>query len=70
MKILNGEHVGIVGESGCGKSTIFNLLLGFYVPTRGCILIEDIDIRDFDLHYLRTCFGLVEQEPTLFDESI
>jgi ABC-type bacteriocin/lantibiotic exporter with double-glycine peptidase domain len=45
--------VGIVGQSGCGKSTILNLLLGFYYPNSGDIYLENVKINDFDLSYLR-----------------
>lgn len=70
MKIKRGQTVGIAGPSGCGKSTIFSLILGFYSPTQGRILIEGIDIHDFDLHHLRSSIGLVSQEPSLFNDTI
>ena len=70
LKIRQGETVGLVGSSGCGKSTIFSLLQGFYIPTNGKILIDGEDINDFDLHHLRSSFGVVRQEPVLFNESI
>lgn len=59
-----------VGSSGCGKSTIFSLLQGFYQPTEGAIYIDGVNINDYDLHHLRKTFGVVSQEPTLFNESI
>ena len=65
-----GRSVGIVGESGCDKSNIFNLLQGFYTPFRGRILLDGNDINDFDLHHLRNSFAVVSQEPTLFNKSI
>lgn len=70
MAIKNGQGIGIVGSSGCGKSTIFALLLGFYSPDSGRILLEGVDIQDFDLHHLRASFGVVSQEPVLFNESV
>jgi ATP-binding cassette, subfamily B (MDR/TAP), member 1 len=70
LDIKEGENVGLVGVSGCGKSTVFSLLLGFYAPTGGQILIEGIEIQDYDLHHLRKSFGVVSQEPMLFNETI
>jgi ABC-type bacteriocin/lantibiotic exporter with double-glycine peptidase domain len=62
--------VALIGASGCGKSTIFRLLLGFYAPQEGQILLEGIDIRDFDIYHLRRSFGVVSQEPKLFNKTI
>lgn len=45
LKIKKGQKVGFVGESGCGKSTIFQLIQRFYDPERGQILIDDVDIK-------------------------
>jgi len=50
-----------VGESGCGKSTVMNLLQGLYMPLKGTILIEGFELKDFDLHHLRNSFGVVSQ---------
>ena len=60
----------MVGSSGCGKSTVISLLQGLYFPEKGTILIEGIDIRDYSLQHLRNCFGIVSQEPALFNESV
>lgn len=65
-----GQKIGIVGQSGCGKSTILSLLLGFYYPTSGDIFIENVNINDYDLSYLRQAFGVVSQEPVLFEQTI
>ena len=67
MEIKEGQDIALVGSSGCGKSTIFSLLLGFYSPVKGTILLEGIDIKNYDLHHLRSSFGFVGQEPTLFN---
>lgn len=67
MSIKEGQSIGLVGSSGCGKSTIFSLLLGFYYPDSGNIYIEGIDIKDYDLQHLRRSFGVVSQEPLLFN---
>lgn len=64
-----GERVAIVGATGAGKSTIVNLLLRFYDPQRGRILLDGIDIRDIPLATLRASMGLVLQEVYLFSES-
>jgi ABC-type multidrug transport system fused ATPase/permease subunit len=59
-----------VGESGCGKSTIVSLILRFYDVNEGRILIDGVDIKDWDLSSLRQSMGLVMQEPTLFNYSV
>jgi ABC-type multidrug transport system fused ATPase/permease subunit len=51
----------LVGPSGCGKSTIIQMLMRFYEPHQGEILIDGINIKDYDIHYLRSLFGLVSQ---------
>ena len=58
-----------MGPSGCGKSTIINLILRFYCQTKGNIIIDGNDIADYDINYLRSCFGVVGQEPVLFNGS-
>ena len=70
MKIHGNERIALVGESGCGKSTVVCLLLRFYDVNEGRILIDGIDIREYDLQELRRAMGLVMQEPTLFNYSI
>jgi ATP-binding cassette subfamily B (MDR/TAP) protein 1 len=56
-----------VGPSGCGKSTILQLLQRFYLPLSGKITIDGVDIKDYDIHYLRSQIGVVSQEPVLFN---
>lgn len=58
-----------MGPSGCGKSTVIQMLLRFYDPTEGEILLDGINIKNFDIHYLRSLVGLVSQEPVLFNTS-
>lgn len=65
-----GEMIGLVGASGAGKSTTINLLCRFYDVTGGAIEIDGIDIRDVQLHSLRSQIGIVLQEPFLFVGSI
>jgi ABC-type multidrug transport system fused ATPase/permease subunit len=62
--------VALVGESGCGKSTIVSLLFRFYDVNYGRITIDGVDIRDYNLRQLRHQMSLVMQEPTLFNYSI
>jgi ABC-type multidrug transport system fused ATPase/permease subunit len=68
--IAPGEIIAIVGESGGGKTTLINLLLGIYRPTSGNISINGIDIRDVDLDSFRKQVGLVPQDPIIFDGTI
>lgn len=70
MKIRAYETVALVGESGCGKSTIVSLLLRFYDVNYGKILIDGINIKEYNLVDLRKAMGLVMQEPTLFNYTI
>ncbi|CAF0839930.1 unnamed protein product [Adineta ricciae] len=65
-----GQRVALVGASGCGKSTIIQLLERFYDTNRGRILLDDTNIRELNLHWIRSHFGLVSQEPILFDLTI
>lgn len=60
----------LVGESGCGKSTIMQLLMRFYDPNEGAILLDGIDIRQLKLSWLRANIGYVGQEPVLFATTI
>ena len=64
-----GERVAIVGPSGAGKTTIFQLLLRFYDPAEGRIAFDGVDLRDADPLALRRRIGLVPQEPVIFSAS-
>eukprot|EP00347_Sterkiella_histriomuscorum_P015933 403355132 len=70
MKIKARETVALVGESGCGKSTTVSLILRFYDVNHGQILIDGVDIKEYNLKDLRRAMGLVMQEPTLFNYTI
>ena len=70
LLIESGKKIAIVGESGCGKSTIINLIEQFYDSYFGEILIDDIDIKQYDIESLRDLIGYVPQEPVLFNTSI
>lgn len=70
FKILKGEMVGVIGSSGSGKTTIVNLLLRHIEPTNGEILINGIDIREYDLESLRNIFSYTPQKTLLFKGSL
>jgi len=65
-----GWTVGLVGPTGCGKTTLVDLLVRLYPIKRGCILIDGIDINDWDLTALRKQIGFATQEPFLFSDTI
>ena len=65
-----GKKIALVGESGCGKSTTVNLIERLYETTSGDIFIDGIDIKRFEIKYLRSLIGYVQQEPVLFNQSI
>ena len=68
--ISQNETIAIVGRSGSGKSTIANLIPRFYNHTSGNILIDGISVNDFSLDYLRSSISIVNQSPSLFNDSI
>ncbi len=68
--IAPGTHVGITGASGAGKSTILSLLTRFYDPTGGVILLDGVDLRQYQIHSVRDQFAIVLQEPVLFSTTI
>lgn len=70
LSIAAGETVAIVGPSGAGKTTVFNLLLRFYDPEQGTVRLDGIDVRDLALHDLRRALAIVPQEPVLFSSSV
>lgn len=70
LQIQKGHSVGIVGASGCGKSTIIALLERFYDISSGNLLIGGVPISDLDVHHHRSRLGLVSQETTLFQGTI
>ena len=70
LTIKPGERVGLVGPSGAGKSTLVHLLMRFYDPTRGEILIDGQNIRNVTQDSLRRSIAFIPQEPTLFNRTI
>ena len=65
-----GEMIGLCGPSGAGKSTFVNLICRFYDVTDGQLLIDGVDVRDYDVKWLRRQVGIVLQEPYLFHGTI
>ncbi|KAA0155249.1 hypothetical protein FNF29_02000 [Cafeteria roenbergensis] len=70
VTVRPGETLALVGESGSGKSTIVQLLMRFYDPQSGVVLLDGKDIKEYDVAWLRSQMGLVSQEPSLFSTSI
>jgi ATP-binding cassette subfamily B protein len=69
LDIRSGETVAIVGPSGAGKTTLFQLLLRFYDPQRGTIRLDGVDARQLDLHALRGAIGIVPQDTVIFSAN-
>jgi ATP-binding cassette subfamily B protein len=65
-----GQRIGVVGATGSGKTTLFNLVLRFYDVNRGRVLVDGVDVRQWDLAELRALFGLVLQDAHLFSGTI
>ncbi|UOX32349.1 ATP-binding cassette domain-containing protein [Flavobacterium sediminilitoris] len=70
LKVEKGKTVALVGQSGSGKSTIANLLTRFYDVNEGTIKIDDVNIKDLNIHSLRSLLGLVTQDSILFNDTI
>jgi ATP-binding cassette subfamily B protein/subfamily B ATP-binding cassette protein MsbA len=65
-----GQKVALVGPSGTGKSTLIGLILRLYEPQRGCILLDGVDVRDYQRESLRRSIGLVLQDSVLFAATV
>ena len=70
LTIKQGETIALVGSTGSGKTTLINLLIRFYNPTNGKILINNKDINSFDLESFRSNFSFVDQNVRLFNDTI
>jgi len=70
LHVQAGQHVALVGPSGSGKSTLVAMLMRFYDPLQGSILIDGVDLRELDPQWLRQQVGMVMQEPVLFSGTV
>ena len=70
MKVENGAHIAIVGPTGCGKTTLINLIMRFYDAGSGEILVDGENIKELTRHSLRSCFGMVLQDTWLQNASV
>ncbi|KAM3615029.1 uncharacterized protein V6R79_022403 [Siganus canaliculatus] len=70
LSVKKGETLALVGSSGCGKSTTIQLLERFYDPREGSVMLDSTNIKQLNIHWLRSQMGIVSQEPVLFDCSL
>ncbi|KAM3614454.1 uncharacterized protein V6R79_014590 [Siganus canaliculatus] len=70
LSVKMGETLALVGSSGCGKSTTIQLLERFYDPREGSVTLDSTNIKQLNIHWLRSQMGIVSQEPVLFDCSL
>jgi len=70
ISVKPGQTLALVGPSGCGKSTVVSLLERFYNPMSGSLTLDNTNIADLNIAWLRRQIGIVSQEPVLFDQSI
>ena len=70
FKVMAGEFLGVMGHTGAGKTTILKLLMRYYEPQEGRVLVNGIDVQDLTLDSVRAAMGFVSQEPFLFFGSI
>ncbi|XP_072250387.1 ATP-dependent translocase ABCB1 [Leuresthes tenuis] len=70
LKVKKGETLALVGSSGCGKSTTIQLLERFYDAKEGEVVLDNVNVKQLNIHWLRSQIGIVSQEPVLFDCSL
>lgn len=70
LTIQGGEKVGVVGRTGSGKSTLIQVLFRLIEPSAGNIMIDGINISSVGLHDLRSRFGIIPQDPVLFQGTV
>lgn len=70
FSVKAGQTIGIIGGTGSGKSTLMNLILRFYDTTKGAVLVDGVDVRDYSQNALRNKIGIVPQKAVLFSGTI
>ncbi|XP_004513041.1 putative ABC transporter B family member 8 [Cicer arietinum] len=70
LEVRPGKSVGLVGKSGCGKSTVISLIQRFYDVEKGSLKIDNVDLRELDIHWYRQHTALVSQEPVIYSGTI
>lgn len=70
LSINGGEKIGVVGRTGSGKSTLIQVMFRLVEPAGGRIIVDDIDICMLGLHEVRSRFGIIPQEPVLFEGTV
>ncbi|QHO01492.1 ABC transporter C family member [Arachis hypogaea] len=70
LSIYGGEKIGVAGRTGSGKSTLIQVFFRLVEPSGGKIIIDGTDISVLGLHDLRSCFGIIPQEPVLFEGTV
>ena len=70
LSIKGGEKIGVVGRTGGGKSTLIQVMFRLVEPSGGSIIVDDINISTIGLHDLRSRFGIIPQEPILFEGTV
>ncbi|MFK7996541.1 MAG: ABC transporter ATP-binding protein [Granulosicoccus sp.] len=70
LTVQSGETIAIVGHTGCGKSTLVNLICRFYEPTSGKVLINGVDYRQLGLDWLQSNLGMILQQPHVFSGTV
>lgn len=70
LKIPRGSSIGVIGSTGSGKTSLVNLIPRFYDVTGGCVLVDGVDVRDYDTKVLRSKIGVVSQKKALFAGTV
>lgn len=70
LKIKRGSSIGVIGSTGSGKTSLVNLIPRFYDVTDGCVLVDGVDVRDYDTKALRSKIGVVSQKKALFAGTV
>lgn len=70
LKIKRGSSIGVIGSTGSGKTSLVNLIPRFYDVTGGCVLVDGVDVRDYDTKALRSKIGVVSQKKALFTGTV